>query len=131
MNGNHTDTNERELHELAWSTIQRECHGKDNEELTRMFNERQGTGKSSSDMVDIEEAVKLGRVDSLLLELIASTRDTVSDASKPITKIILSKDMAKKVNSLAIATYRQGGKIVAMMGKAMPAKIALAAVYRY
>ena len=131
INGNHTERNERVLHELAWPLIQTECCGKEQEELTRTFNELQGIGRSSGDIAEIEEAVKLGRVDALLLELIASTRDTISDVSQPIMKLILPNEMAASINALAVATHRQGGRIVALMHHAMPAKVALAAVYRY
>lgn len=131
VNGNHTKTQERELHDLAWPIIQRECREKQNHKLVESFQELQGTGRSSSDVDNIREAAKGGRVDALLLDVTVRTRDTVGDTNQVITKLILPKDMADIINSLVIATHLHGGKITALMQQTMPAQTALAAIYRY
>jgi hypothetical protein len=133
IHGNHTIEHPNELHAAAWQVVRDEIGGRKKTERVEKFNESKGVYKASSDIKDIEEAAKVGRVDTLLVNLVNMTRDTVSDAADiPMPKIVFPEEYDKKqIGELAVAVHNQGGEVFALDSESMPEDTRAAAIYRY
>lgn len=133
--GNYTESSgikPQELHTRSWHLIEQEyCDAKKAAEVER-FNELHGTGRSSADPEDIATAAKEGRVEALLLGMLTVTRDTVSDGSDAVTKLVFHKSYhtnGMDVNGRLV--HSQGGEVVAVLLEDMPEGAQQAAIYRY
>lgn len=130
--GNHTAGSADELHELSWAVIDKELGEGKRQELLRRFEELKGNDKASADTSDIKEAVKMGRVEALLVAAVTKTRDSVTDVKGSITKLVLGDSAHENaLNDLARDVVRQGGHIIGLAHEMMPAGKPYVAVYRY
>lgn len=133
LQGNHTKTPINELHELAWPLVRDELKSEQHGQIVDRFNELQGVGKSSSDMGDIADAADKGRVDTLLVDLLHITNDSISDSRQgPIMKLVFDRTYAtSKISELVKKVYNQGGNVIGLDSNSMPNQSSVSAIYRY
>lgn len=132
ISGNYTETPIHELHAKSWPIISNEiCDRKREEEIERL-NSLIGTGKASAGAEDIVAAAEEGRVDTLLVGLLTTTRDSVSDGEDPVVKMVFSDDYeSSDVAACGRSVFSQGGSILAVSKDAMPGGVPIAVIYRY
>ncbi len=89
--------------------------------------------KSSCNLHDITEAANIGRIKTLLVGMTKKTTSTVSDVVHTAVPILTFAkqydhdhiaDLVKKV-------LAQGGTILGIGNEMLPAKVTVAAIYRY
>ena len=131
--GNQTTATIPDLSAMAWPIVQSEVIGKRATDAIEQLQEKEGIQKSSYDYKDVKEAANMGRVQTLLVGITRKTTDTVSDAvhsAVPILSFAKQQeydhiaDLVKKVLS-------QGGNILGVGNEMLPAKVPVAAIYRY
>ncbi|MDB5186615.1 MAG: hypothetical protein JWM07_87 [Candidatus Saccharibacteria bacterium] len=133
IQGNHTNTTLPDLVALAWPIIQSEVISKRAIEAVDQLNEKVGIQKSSYDYTDVTEAANMGRVQTLLVGITRKTTDTVSDAvntAVPILSFAKNQDY-ERVAELVKKVLAQGGTILGVGNELLPAKVPIAAIYRY
>ena len=133
IQGNHTQSTLPDLHALAWPVIQTEVSLKQATEMIEEFNEGEGIKKSSRHLRDIMEAAKMGRIKTLLVGMTRKTTDTVSDAihsAAPILTFAKQYDH-DNIAQLVKIVLAQGGTILGINNELLPAKVTVAAIYRY
>lgn len=133
IQGNHTNTTLPDLVALAWPIIQSEVISKRAIEAVDQLNEKVGIQKSSYDYKDVTEAANMGRVQTLLVGITRKTTDTVSDAvntAVPILSFAKNQDY-ERVAELVKKVLAQGGTILGVGNELLPAKVPIAAIYRY
>jgi hypothetical protein len=133
IQGNHTVSTLIELHDLAWPVIQQEVSLKQATEVIGEFHEREGIRKSSRHLRDIIEAAEMGRIKTLLVGMTKRTTDTVNDAihaAAPILTFATQYDH-DHVTELVKMVLAQGGTILGINRELLPAKVTVAAIYRY
>lgn len=132
LSGNYTETPAHEIHAKAWPLVIEELCDKERAAEIEKVNSLLGTGKASLEAEDIAAAAKEGRVDTLLVGMLAATRDTVRDNEEPVTKLVFSDSYEEDgVGACGRAVFDQGGKVVGVLQDAMPNGASEAAVYRY
>lgn len=133
IQGNHTSSILSDLHELSWPIIQKEVSLKQATKVVNEFHEREGIKKSSRHLRDIMEAAKMGRIKTLLVGMTKKTTDTVSDAIHAAVPVLT---FAKQydhdhITELVKIVLAQGGTILGISNELLPAKVTVAAIYRY
>lgn len=133
VQGNHTVSTLAELHELAWPVIQTEVSLKQATEMVEEFHEREGIKKSSRHLRDIMEAAKMGRIKTLMVGMTKKTTDTVSDAIHAAVPILTFANHYDRdhIAQLVKIVLAQGGTILGINRELLPAKVTVAAIYRY
>lgn len=133
VQGNHTNTTLQELATLAWPIIQSEVISKRAIEAVDQLNESVGIQKSSYDYKDMKEAADMGRIKTLLVGITRKTTDTVSDAMQTAVPILTFAKQYEyeHVAELVKKVLAQGGNILGVGNELMPAKVPVAAIYRY
>ena len=132
VQGNHTHTSLQELHTMTWPLIRRETVEAKIATLVHAFEEKRASDKSSDDIAMIQTAAKAGRVETLLLRLIRTTADSVSDTKQGSIPIIsFPDDYDDHTVELAHDVCSQGGEIVGLTQEAMPNASIAAALLRY
>jgi hypothetical protein len=131
--GNHTVSTLTELHNLAWPIVQKEVCLKQATEALEEFREREGLEKSSRQLRDIEEAAKMGRIKTLLVGMTKKTTDTVNDAIHAAAPILTFAKQYDRdhISQLVKIVLAQGGTILGINHELLPAKVTVAAIYRY
>ncbi len=132
LSGNYTETPLHEIHTKAWPLITEafDCEKQSNE--VEQLSSLIGTGKASLDIPSIVAAAREGRVATFLVGMLMSTRDSISDSNRVITKLVFSDNYQKEdVAACARAVFDQGGKIIGVLSSALPSGASEAAVYRY
>lgn len=132
LSGNYTEAPLHDIHRRAWPLIMEafDCEAQSNEieQLSSLI----GTGKASMDVPSIVAAAREGKVATFLIGMLTSTRDSISDSNRIITKLVFSDNYQKEnVSACARAVFDQGGKIVGVLRSALPSGASEAAVYRY
>lgn len=132
LSGNVTEMPPHEMHLRSWPIVSEELCESQRAEVVEKLGAMLGTGKASAGAEDIVTAAKEGRVDTLLVGLLAITRDSISNNDDPVMKLILPGDY-KKANLAECSrmTFDQGGSIVTLPRDAMPEGVSIAALYRY
>jgi hypothetical protein len=133
IQGNHTNTTLPELNALAWPIVQSEVIGKRTTDMIEQLKEKEGIQKSSYDYKDVSEAASMGRVQTLLVGITRKTTDTVSDAvnhAVPILSFAKQQDY-DSIAELVKKVLAQGGTILGVGNELLPAKVPVAAIYRY
>lgn len=133
VQGNHTNTTLPELNSLAWPIIQSEVISKRAIDAIEQLHEKEGIQKSSYDYKDVSEAANMGRVHTLLVGITRKTTDTVSDAvhsAVPILSFAKQQDY-ESIAELVKKVLAQGGNILGVGNEMLPAKVPVAAIYRY
>lgn len=132
LHGNHVATKSQQLHELVWPLVSGEILTMKRNELMNRYHELMGAEKSSSDLKVIEEAASMGRVDTLLIGIITSTRDSITDTPLKIMKMIHPDSMhATKLHDVIVKVLAQGGSIIGFDKAMLPSKSQTAALFRY
>lgn len=132
LGGNYTAIAEHEIHEKSWPLVSEELCDKVRDEQIEKLANLLGTGKASAGAEDIVSAAKEGRVDTLLVGMLAVTRDTVTDNEEPVMKLVFPEDYTSGgIDVSGRAVFDQGGKVVAVMGGILPDGASEAALYRY
>jgi len=131
--GNHTLTPSHELHELSWKIVADQTVHAKTKELIETFNENKGRQKASSDLAEIHEAAKIGKVDTLILGIVETTNDSVSDVERFSAPLIRLQDgyLSSNMCVLAQEVVSQGGTIVGADPELVATPTSLAALYRY
>jgi hypothetical protein len=133
LQGNHTNSKLQDLSALAWPVIQSEITHKKAAEAMDQFHEKEGIQKSSCNFKDMKEAADMGRIKTLLVGITRKTTDTVSDAvhtAVPIMTFAKQYDY-ENVAELVKKVLAQGGNILGVGNEMLPAKVPVAAIYRY
>lgn len=133
VQGNHTTTTLPELNALAWPIVQSEVISKRAIDAIEQLQEKEGLRKSSYDYKDVSEAASMGRVQTLLVGITRKTTDTVSDAvynAVPILSFAKQQDY-ESITELVKKVLAQGGTILGVGNEMLPAKVPVAAIYRY
>lgn len=131
--GNYTRSELHALHEHAWPIVHEEFIDKKVDSLVEKFNEQKGINKASSDVDDIREAVEAGRVDSLLVCMLPTTNDTVSDASgvrAPLIRFSAAENISR-MQDLIERVVAQGGKVIGVDPEKFTIPSHVGALYRY
>lgn len=132
IRGNHTRTNLDELHQQAWSMMSAKVIKKSAVDLVDKYQEQKGQDRSSSSYEDIKQAADLGRVDTLLVDMLEVTADSVRDVDRSVLRLSFDKDYTSKDWLGLIKTViKNGGRIVGLQAGIMPDGSKLAAMYRY
>lgn len=131
--GNYTKAELHELHDLSWKVIHEEVVDKKIARIIERFNEQKGIQKASSDPDDIREAVKAGRVDTLLLRMVDETNDSVSDAVGAHLPLIRFDEAYEQENlqSLAESVIQHGGTVTGVDPEVFTVPSKVGALYRY
>lgn len=132
--GNHTASKLADLHERSWAIITSEILYPRTKAALDSFNELKGLKRASSDIDDIAEALKEGRVDTLMIGVAEKTNDSVDDSDRMKEKTLLRlKKMFgdKTIRKLIASTYEQGGKVIGADPELLAMPSNLAALYRY
>jgi hypothetical protein len=133
IQGNHTNTTLPELSRLAWPIIQSEIISKRAIDAIEQLREKEGLQKSSYDYKDVTEAANMGRVQTLLVGITRKTTDTVSDALQNAVPILTFAGQPdyERITELVKKVLAQGGTILGVGNEMLPAKVPVAAIYRY
>lgn len=133
VQGNHTNSTLQDLAALAWPVVQLEIIGKRAIEAVDQLNEKVGIQKSSYNYKDMTEAADMGRVKTLLVGITRKTTDTVSDAVQTAVPILTFAKQYEyeHIAELVKKVLAQGGNILGVGNELMPAKVPVAAIYRY
>ncbi|MET0979953.1 MAG: hypothetical protein ABWX90_01705, partial [Candidatus Saccharimonadales bacterium] len=122
-----------QLSALAWTIIQSDIINKRTANMMDQLNEKAGVQKSSYDYTDMTEAANRGRVKTLLVGITRKTTDTVSDAvhsAVPILSFAKQPDY-ERIAELVKKVIAQGGNVLGVGNEMLPAKVPVAAIYRY
>jgi hypothetical protein len=133
VQGNHTTTTLQDLAVRAWPIVQSEIIAKRAVEAVDQLNEKVGIQQSSYDYKDMTEAADMGRVKTLLVGITRKTTDTVSDAVQTAVPILTFAKLYEyeHIAELVKKVLAQGGTILGVGNELMPAKVPVAAIYRY
>lgn len=133
IQGNHTNSTLQDLWTLAWPIVQTEVVQKRANEAISQLNEKAGLQKSSCDYKDMTEAANMGRIKTLLVGITRRTTDTVSDAVHTAVPILTfaKQHEYENVTELVRKVLAQGGSILGVGNEMLPAKVPVAAIYRY
>jgi release factor family 3 len=131
--GNHTTTPLRELHQLTWKIIKNEVIDKKRHLLLEQFNELKGVQKASSDPDEIMAATRTGRVDTLLVGIVPTTNDSISDTNDTNAPLIRLDDTYKNlsIRQLINSVVAQGGTIIGIDPDELATPSLVGAIYRY
>lgn len=129
--GNYTTAQERELHELTWPLIEQAVCRPEAEAAAEKFQQLAGPDKSSAKISDIEQAVQVGRVDSLLVGMFDVTADSVSDSKRRDLLKLTFPSVYERLSELARQVIAQGGRVIGLQASTMPSAATVAALYRY
>ncbi|HEV7952170.1 MAG TPA: hypothetical protein VGO98_02245 [Candidatus Saccharimonadales bacterium] len=131
--GNYTNSTFQDLSALAWPVIQAEIISKRAIEAVDQLNEKIGIQKSSYDYEELTEAANMGRIKTLLVGITRKTTDTVSDAIQTAVPVLTFTKQYEydNVTELVKKVLAQGGNILGVGNELLPAKIPVAAIYRY
>lgn len=131
--GNHTETELHELHDQAWRIIHEEVIDKKIHTTIERFDELKGVHRASSDLDEIREAVKNGKVDTLLLRMMPTTNDSVSETKVTNAPLIRFDEQYEKnrLQDIIEDTVAHGGKIVGVEPETFDIPALAGAVYRY
>lgn len=133
VQGNHTNSTLQDLATLAWPIIQSEIISRRAIEAVDQLNEKIGVQKSSYDYKELTEAASMGRIKTLLVGITRKTTDTVSDAVQTAVPIITFAKQYEYENTAELVkkVIAQGGNILGVGNELLPAKVPVAAIYRY
>lgn len=133
IQGNHTNSTLQQLYALAWPIIQSEVIHKRASQAIDLLNEKAGLNKSSCNYKEMTEAASMGRIKTLLVGITRKTTDTVSDAVHTAVPILTfaKQHSYDDVTELAKKVLAQGGSILGVGNEMLPAKVPVAAIYRY
>lgn len=132
ISGNRTRDDLHRLHKLALQTVQ-DVATKNMEAVQELYEEKKGAAKATSNLREIMEAARMGRVDKLFLGLFEKSKDSVANmydrsTSRPLYD---QTDEKKSILSLVKTVIQNGGKVEALNRYMMPEKAKVAAVLRY
>lgn len=133
LKGNYTQTPMQELHKRVWPMIHEKIVKQKDIKLVEQFNEFRGVDKASTKLRDIEQAAADGRIDTLLINMIDETRDSISDNDHDAVPVIrMMSDMGmKNLKRLISLVYQNGGRMIGLDRSSMPDGAMAAALYRY
>ena len=132
ISGNHTKSDSQHLHQQALAIIQDQVLNPEVQKLVEHYQQNQGSNRSSTNPVDIKEAAKAGRVDTLLIDFLDKTTDSVRDIEQAIIKLRYHQDQnMKQLLNVIRLVIKNGGRVVGLSSKTMPDGVSLAALYRY
>lgn len=133
LEGNFTKDKPNELHALAWDVYETEYIQPKLNHLVETFNEGKNVGKASSEVAEIKEAAKQGRISFLLLGILPRTNDSVDDSNNPERYFLRLSDVYKNhdMSELARRVLEQGGKIIGVEPAKLATATSVAATYRY
>lgn len=117
--GNRTKDDLKQLHEIALTTIQEVMESRNKTSFEEMYEEKRGADKATSDLNEIQRAAESGRVDTLILGVMA--QDSVQ----------AQRDIKNTLLQLVRAVLRGGGNVHAINQLLIPGKSPAAAVLRY
>lgn len=133
LKGNYTTTPLAEIHEHAWRIVHDHIVEANDASIVERFHELQGAKKSSYAFAEIRQAAKEGRVDTLLVNMLDSTHDSINGVTaerSPIVRTSTNID-TNDLMELIDTVYRRGGHPVALNTASMPHGAPVAALYRY
>lgn len=133
VQGNHTNSTFQDIAARAWPIIQSEVIGRRAAEAVDQLNEKVGIKKSSYDYKDMTEAANMGRIKTLLVGITRKTTDTVSDAVQTAVPIMTFAKQYEyeHIAELVKKVLAQGGNVLGVGNELLPAKVPVAAIYRY
>jgi|GEM_PF-1001774 len=133
MKGNYTNIPLPEIHEHAWRIVHDAVVEVKDASLIERFHELKGAQKSSHKIAEIRQAAKEGRVETLLVNMIDSTRDSISETEVERAPVVRTATdiSANDLMELISMVYQQGGRPVALDTASMPDGAPVAALYRY
>lgn len=130
--GNRTKDEGGVLHELSYELVSEELLSKHMEALAERYETAVGAAKTSETLGDIERAAQEGRVDTLLLSPYEESNDSISDVTNSAI-LRMFADIKEKSRLLPLVTQviKKGGHIDMFNRRLMPARVTVAALYRY
>lgn len=120
-----------ELHQLAWPIIEEQLRARREVQIER-FHALNGTGRVSSNLVEVAQAAAEGRVETLFVKADPWCWEAVSDDPVPVVQLGADQRYCEceQLDAAAIATLNNRGQVYATSQAVDPASD-LAAIFRY
>lgn len=132
LSGNRTKDDIGLLHELSYELVTEELLMKHMDALAERYETAAGASKISDNLSDIEIAAHEGRVDTLLLSTTQSTTDSISNSdNSSIVRMLGNIKEKGKLLPLIAEVIKNGGTIDIYHRQLLPARVTVAALYRY
>ena len=125
---------QHELYEPAYKIVQDELISTRRLRAIEHFGHLKGTRKDriAEDPLEIAQAAKEGRIETLLITLKRNTTDTIRDTAKSVDRITFPKgEVGALINKAANAVANASGRIVNLDIDAVTGRTPMMAVLRY
>lgn len=100
-------------------------------EWRRIFEERDSTGRSTTDVASAARAATFGAVQSIMIDITRTVPGTIADDGTVTFAASASRDSYDVLGELAARVIHSNGKVLAVRAEDIPRGAALAAVLRY
>lgn len=121
-----------ELHAAAWPLVEA-IVARERDAAAERFAQLHGTGRASNDLVEIEDAARHGRVETVFLASQPWCWEEISGGGDTVVQ--LGADEAFRrcelLDRVAVDTLRLGGRVYAVAAADVPGGADIAAVFRY
>jgi hypothetical protein len=134
LEGNYITVQPHVLHGKASALVWRELIEPEHQAAIHHFERLRGsaTDQTATDQKTIREAAGMGRVETLLANLLRRTSDTVQDSLHDVLRITFPPaELRESINQLALDVWRSHGRVLCLVPQEMPVKGTLAASLRY
>jgi hypothetical protein len=131
--GNFTNIKMKDgLFEKAYAIVREELVEAGHVEALEEYERLRGMSRVAGDEKQIIEAANMGRVDTLFVSMIQQTRDTIRDNMETVARLTFpDRDVAKKVNDMAMKVWRMSGKVICLDYARIPKGAPMVATLRY
>jgi len=130
VEGNPDNLSDQDLQKLAWPIVEK-LRSEEERKAISAFEEKAGTGFTSSNLEEVIPSASQGRVDSLFIAAEAEQWGFVDEVSN---EVILHDDRKPEscdlLNFAAVQTLRHGGAVYVLPQEKVPGE-SIAALYRY
>lgn len=132
VDGNHTKLALTELHDIVRPVIEKVLVEKAATEAAERYEELKGQERAVAEPAAVKDAAEKGRIDTLFVNNLAITSDTVRDNDYDVKRIsFLDAQKNLLLDRLALVAWSQGSKIVNLDAEHMPEHSWIAATLRY
>ncbi len=113
-------------------TILDDLHGRELADIRAEFDQRQGEGRATTDVVDVARAATMGMVDTLLVDIDAVVSGTLDEVTGAVT--FAENDGVDNygiTDEIVRRTWLAGGNVLAVRSEDIPGSGDLAAILRW
>lgn len=130
VEGNPDNLSDQDLQKLAWPIVEK-LRMDEEQRAISAFEEKAGTGFTSSNLKEVIPSASQGRVDSLFIAAEAEQWGFVADMNNEVTlHDKLKPESYDLLNFAAVQTLRHGGSVYVLPRDKVPGE-SMAALYRY